>query len=455
VSRAPTDYELSRSLLDDGYYDPDYYTTVFEQLWCAYHAKNDDGSRRYNYIILEGSSRSSKTMSICQLVYTLATENSGKRISAWRKTKHNCRETVGKSFSKMLQIANYNLSHTLSFHGTDKSYTTPTGCRIEFNGSDDKDKSHGYEAWLNWFNEAHEVSKAVFDQIDMRTEDVTIIDWNPSVDCFIDTIKGLDEAITIHSTFLDNQFCPPKERHKILSYEPWEPGSYKVVKGQIIYKGEPISAENSPPPHPTNVAKGTASVFDWMVYGLGLKGRDEFTIYRNWQVVESMPEHFELKKFGYGLDFGFSNDPAAVIRCGVYDGDIYLDEVVYGTGLVNAINDQYPDMRSIEHGLIEDGVKKSDQIIADSSEPKSIREMRRAGWSVKGVNKKQDSVRAGIKGLQGYNLNITKRSVNLKIEFEKYKWKEDPATGLPLPVPVDKDNHACDAIRYWYLRHFR
>lgn len=81
--------------------------------------------------------------------------------------------------------------------------------------------------------------------------------------------------------------------------------------------------------------------------------------------------------------------------------------------------------------------------------------MRRAGWSVKGVNKKQDSVRAGIKGLQGYNLNITKRSVNLKIEFEKYKWKEDPATGLPLPVPVDKDNHACDAIRYWYLRHFR
>ena len=142
----------------------------------------------------------------------------------------------------------------------------------------------------------------------------------------------------------------------------------------------------------------------------------------------------------YGLDFGFSNDPTALIKVGLFEGELFLDELIYNRGLTN---------QDIAKWMGELGLKWDDEIIADN-QPKCIYEIKKEGFNIKATFKGKDSILAGIDVLKRYKLNVTRRSLNLIRELKNYKWKEDQA-GKATNVPIDKFNHLCDGLRYCVL----
>ena len=165
----------------------------------------------------------------------------------------------------------------------------------------------------------------------------------------------------------------------------------------------------------------------------GEVGQLQGTVLSNWQQTDEFPE--DCKWVIYGLDFGYSNDPTSIVKLGYYDGSIYIDELLYQTGLTNS--------------EIANFIKNHDisQIIADSAEPKSIEEIYRCGINIKRAEKGKDSIMYGITLLQEYPLKVTKRSVNLIKELRNYSWQTDKE-GKQINKPIDMWNHCIDAIRY-------
>ncbi len=148
----------------------------------------------------------------------------------------------------------------------------------------------------------------------------------------------------------------------------------------------------------------------------------------------------DCKWVNYGLDFGFSNDPTALIKVGILEGGLFFDELIYNRGLTN---------QDIAKWMGELGLKWEDEVIADN-QPKCIYEIKKEGFNIKPTFKGKDSILAGIDVLKRYKLNVTKRSANLIRELKNYKWKEDQA-GKATNVPIDKFNHGLDAARYAVL----
>lgn len=156
-------------------------------------------------------------------------------------------------------------------------------------------------------------------------------------------------------------------------------------------------------------------------------------IYKNWQEISSVPH--EARLISHGLDFGYSNDPTAIVAIYKYNGGYIFDEVAYQTGLLN------PDIANILK------MQESSLIVADSSEPKSIDEINGYGLSVQPATKGQGSVNQGIQYIQAQKISYTSRSTNIKKEYNNYSWLEDKE-GKSMNTPKDIYNHAMDAIRY-------
>lgn len=166
-------------------------------------------------------------------------------------------------------------------------------------------------------------------------------------------------------------------------------------------------------------------------------GDAEGVIFKNWDIIETIPDEVRAhSRSSYGLDLGFSVDPAAAIECRLNGDDLYLDEILYASGLTN---------QQLAADLTRLGIKGP--FVVDSSEPKSIRELAHAGLDVRGAAKGPDSVRQGIDWLLSKRLHVTRRSVSLQAELENYCWREN-REGRPMPEPIDDWNHAIDAIRY-------
>jgi phage terminase large subunit len=144
------------------------------------------------------------------------------------------------------------------------------------------------------------------------------------------------------------------------------------------------------------------------------------------------------------MDFGFSNDPSTLIEVRMQDGELWVKELIYDTAMTNT---------DISNRMETLNVSKGSLIVADSSEPKSIEELRRMRWTVDGVKKGSDSIMFGINLLKGYKINVHSSSKNLIKELEQYKWKVD-RSGKSLNVPIDNYNHAIDALRYLIMHKF-
>jgi phage terminase large subunit len=172
----------------------------------------------------------------------------------------------------------------------------------------------------------------------------------------------------------------------------------------------------------------------WLVYGLGQLGDVEDRIYTGWQEdLDEIPHEARLER--YGLDFGYSNDPSAIVAIYRYNGSFIVDEITYQKGLSNK---QLADiLTNLPTALV----------IADSAEPKSIDELRSYGVNILPATKGQGSVLQGIQFVQDQRISMTKRSVNLKKEYRNYMWERDK-DGKIINEPSPIWNHLLDAIRY-------
>jgi len=359
--------------------------------------------------VLEGGSRSSKTYSILQyiILYCQDAQSRGefKRATIARQKLTWLKATVLNDFIDILR--SYDLYYDNDFHRSEMRYTL-FGCEVAFFGLDEPQKLHGRKQDLFWINEAIEATKDDFDQLEMRTTEYCILDYNPSrtKHWIYDSVLSRQDAKYHHSTVMDNPFAPQAVIDKIISYEPTE----------------------------ANILSGTADENKWKIYGLGLRSVVEGLVFTNVSFVKEMPE----PKW-YGLDFGFTNDPTVLVGVAKADGCIYADELVCETGLTNS---------DISLHLEKHVRNKSSLIVADSAEQKSIAELRRLGWNIIGVTKGGGSVNIGIDILKRFKINITESSVNAKKEAENYTWRFDRATSSFINTPIDRDNHFWDALRY-------
>lgn len=397
-------------------------TIVFEKIWTAIHAKKKDGTRKYKYIILTGSSRSSKTHSILQSHYLKAFEKQ-RRISIWRETKKDTKDTVLADFKKALpHLENH---EQLLFNKTESIYHFPNNSTIEICGGDDESKVHGFQGDVAHFNEPYNISKDTFDQIDMRTSEYVLIDWNPKKRHWIDDLSKQDNAIVIHSTFKDNPFCPEEQRIKILSYEPT----------------------------PRNIQQKTADDYKWQVYGLGLKAEKPNRIYRNWQRMTLRDyENISYNEY-FGLDFG-KKSPTAMT--GVkFNG---VDEFYIRPML-------YCPMDSMPNGLpsvLETMIKKSDVLVVDPADKESRLDLMRNGFNVIKASKGAGSVEGGISLVQKFKIYYVYEEVqgkdsiydSFEFEYENYEW--EIIKGVNLDRPKKVDDHYMDDVRYiitWLCRY--
>lgn len=439
-------------------------TPVFDWNHDAIHAVNPDGTRKYRYIINEGSSRSSKTRSLIQITHKYCNQNNGKRVSVWRETKKNCRDTVGDDVRRTypgLPLSNY-----IQFNKTEAVYLFPSGSTFELNGTDDSEKIHGYNGHVTWLNEPYQISRETFDQLDMRTEDFIIIDWNPKKAHWIDDLKKNERAIVIKSTFKDNPFCPPEQKIKILSYQPV--GHSQCVLEKIITEAEAKQYDitknhlNLTTKQLAELARckenertGSASAFNWQVYGLGEKAEKPNRIFHWTEISDDDYNKIDAKEY-YGVDWGVV-DPWGILKCKYYDGALYFHELNY-----KSENEWRADLLPVEREQVDkqdEGlvrwlftklhIPKSSIIVCDNNRQEKIIALRMAGWdyaieAIKGPG----SIIAGISLLQEMRCFYTSSSKNIAYEQENYEWEVD-RYGKQLEDPIDTDNHiAGDPPRY-------
>lgn len=402
-------------------------TVTFEFLY--------DNYRNYEVLSNEGGSRSGKTRAICHFICNYIQENTGKVITIGRDKMTLLKKTLFIDFKVALR--DFYIPDTVN---KTEMYFEYNGNLVRFVGfNDDPMLTHGLTQDVAWINEANSVSKYTFTQLKIRTREFIILDYNPSaLQHWLYDLELRDNAIMNKTTLLDNPFLEDSIINEIMAFEPFEPGSYTVEDNVLMCNGNPIDDNNQPPPHPKNIKQLTADLFSWKVYGLGIRASDEATIYKEWKEFneEDKPTEYDYRLLV--LDFGFSSDPAAAAEM-IFDGNnIYITELIYETGLLN-------------EGLAEILLPHQDDetyCVCDSAEPKDIVDLRGLGLNAVPAKKGPDSIRHGIKRVKSFKLHVNKKSVNLQNEFRKYKYKKDEATGDILKIPVDKDNHLMDAIRY-------
>lgn len=280
-----------------------------------------------------------------------------------------------------------------------------------FKSLDNPEKIKSYEANKIWIEEATELSRDDYLQLNLRLRrkspdslNQMYLTFNPvSLQSYLYklTENPMDDTAVLRTTYLDNPFL--------------QPDYIKEIEG---LKDQDITY--------------------WKIYGQGKWASPENIIYKNWDIVDEFPE---CDKVGYGLDFGFNN-PTSLPKVGEKDQEIYIDEALYESKLTNT------DLIVRMQDLIKN---KNDEIIADCAEPQRIKEIEDVGFNIFPCIKGKGSVKIGIDRVKRYKLHITKRSVNIIKELRGYKWRETK-NGIVLDEPVPFRDHAMDAIRYYLGR---
>lgn len=358
--------------------------------------------RNYNaptkIVVNQGGTRSGKTYSLCQLLIVKAFENTGKRFSIVRKSLPSLKLSVMKDFFEIL--SNLDLYNEAHHNKSDHTYTL-NGNTFEFISLDQPQKKRGTKRHFLFCNEANELTWEDFFQLIIRTEEKIYIDYNPSDThhWIYDKVLSRDDCTFIKSTYLDNPF----------------------LADELVNEIERL--------------KHTDEEY-WKIYGLGERGFSKSIIFNKVQIVGTIPE--DAKEIAIGLDFGYTNDPTALIEVYEHEGALIFNELIYERGLTN---------QDIAKSLHNFGIDRRRSIYGDSAEPKSIEEIYRLGFNIKPASKGKDSINIGIDLLKRYELKVTSKSTNLINEFNSYKWQEDK-NGYLLNKPIDNYNHAIDAIRY-------
>lgn len=273
-----------------------------------------------------------------------------------------------------------------NWHGTTFTYTFESGSKIEFFGADDSSKVRGPSRDRLFGNEVNNLKQETWEQLLYRTREYAYADWNPLTGFFMYDDYGLHDDDKVYSTDDRVDFM-------ILTYKDNE-----ALEPAIVEDIERKAAINQ----------------SWgRVYAQGKRGELEGKIFKGWQIIDSVPHEARLAR--RGLDFGYSNDPTALVDIYEYNGGYIFDELIYRKGMLNK---QIAD-------VILNQADPNVLTIADSAEPKSIDELTSYGVSVIGCQKGPGSVKQRIQYVQGQKISITKRSVNLIKSYRNFMWKTD------------------------------
>lgn len=353
-------------------------------------------SLRKRIRVIQGGTSASKTISI--LLYLIGYAQTDKRktlTSIVSESIPHLKRGAIRDFKNIMQEHSY--WKDSDWNVVDSTYTFETGSQIEFFSSDNGDKLRGARRDRLFINEANNVAFDAFEQLEVRTKQFIILDFNPTNEfwLFTDVLNKRDDIDYITLTYKDNEAL-----------------SAEIVKS-IEQRRE---------------RKGW-----WTVYGEGQLGEVEGKIYKDWEIIDEIPHFARLERFG--LDFGYTNDPSSLVAIYYSNGAYIFDEILYQKGMSNK--------------QIADTINNQQQalVIGDSAEPKSIDEIKSYGISIIGAKKGPDSVRQGIQYVQNQRVYITKRSTNIIREYRNYLWVTDK-DGKILNEPEHAFSHSMDAIRY-------
>jgi phage terminase large subunit len=373
---------------------------------------NDDNIRM---IVNRGSTRSSKTYSIIQLLIVKAlTPNPKLRkskpltITIIGETLPKIKKTVLKDFKEIMGDAFYILG---DFNKSEMVYTFKNNAVIQFVSGDAESKFRGMKQDILFVDEINTIKEEVFTQLSIRTIDKIVVAFNPTSKFHItEMVEGEDDVVDYVSTYQQNPF----------------------LEDAVIKEIEKRSAKDE------NFRR---------VFALGEYGSLEGVIFKenqNWEMIDELPQSYD--KVLYGSDYGFSNDPTTLLRVQIVGNSLFVQEVYYKKGKLNReIAKEFKEYNPDNH-----------KIIADSSTPSFIAELKKIyALNITGVDKSIESILEGIENIKERYIYVTKDSTNLITELRNYQWDEKKKDSKGNIMPIDNHNHAIDALRYVVSTHYR
>jgi len=358
-------------------------------------------------IVNQGGTSSGKTYAIEQVLFCLACETPKQVITVVGQDIPNLKAGALRDALNIYNSSDQIKAMVKSYNKSDRVFEFHNGTLIEFKSYDNaQDAKSGKRDYL-FINEANGITYDIYTELALRTRERVFIDYNPNYNFWVhDHVIGKPGVQLIISDHRHNPFIKQTMRDKV--------ESLKAVDIEL-----------------------------WKVYARGLTGKLSGLVFDNWHICNDIPP--DAKRIAAGLDFGFTNDETGCLLVYTQNGELWVDEMFYETGLTNT---------DIAARLITAGISKSTEIIADSAEPKSIEELKRLGWNIKGAKKGPDSIKNSIDILRRHKINITRRSVNLRNEIARYKWRID-RSGKTINEPVDACNHLIDPLRYIALNKLK
>lgn len=370
---------------------------------------NEAVEKDYRIIACYGGSSSSKTVSILQILSALTRGSK----------RHLVVSVIGESIPVLKRSVIHDwqtlvmgdLFDPTRYNKNELIYHWPNGCLWQFIPADAEPRFFAMRHDFVMIDEAFNVPKGIFDQIEIRTREKIFLTWNPVAEFWGKQLEDRPDAIIIHSTYKDNPYVSPQIVRSLELRAETDPNFYRVfVLGQY----------------------GTYE-------GLVFKENENWFKCKAWPADDEGTEVFKWRV--YGLDFGFSHNPSAYIEIRYSDGQLWAKEHFYETGLLN------PEIAELIYNL---GAARMDTV-ADAAEPKSIAEIRRDKkhrCKIHPAIKGPDSVKFGINQVKQYRLNVFEDSLNLIKELRNYSWRKDKKTGLYLNEPNKGFDHLIDALRY-------
>jgi len=354
--------------------------------------------------VIQGGTSAGKTYAILAVLIHIAAK-AKTEISVVSESIPHLRRGAMKDFGKVMQWTNRWRDE--GWNKTLLTYTFANGSTIEFFSADQEAKLRGARRQVLYINEANNIEFEAYHQLAIRTSESIYIDFNPVSEFWAHTeVLAEQDSELIVLTYRDNEALPATIRDDIEAAQ-------------------------------VKAATSTYWANWWKVYGLGEVGSLQGVVFEDWQQVDGI-DFAGDKLVAIGLDWGYTNDPTAVVAVYKRGSAILLHELLYQNGLTN---------QDIADHLRKLGIGRSWPIIADSAEPKSIEEVHRLGFNIHPATKGADSIRNSIDIMKRQPLLVTRESTNLIKELRNYTWDTD-RTGASLGVPIDRYNHAIDAVRY-------
>ena len=350
--------------------------------------------------VIQGGTSAGKTYGIIPILIDKAIKNQRIKITVVAETLPAVKEGALDIFKQVMYDTNRWIED--NWNASSLTYTFGSGSRMQFKSYDSvgKAKSSGKRDIL-FLNEANHIAFDIADALMIRSKE-TWIDFNPDNEFWVHTeVLTEPNSEFLLLTYYDNEACPKEtiedlelKKQKALTSDYWANWCRVYIDGEI--------------------------------------GNLEGVIFNNWKPIDQLPK--EARLLGYGLDFGYTNDPTSIIEVYLYNGKRILNEICYQKGLSNSQISKY--------------ITTKLPCYCDSAEPKSIDELKSYGVKAYAVTKGSDSINFGIQVMQEQDYLVTSKSVNLTKELRKYAWDKDKKTNEKLNKPIDNYNHAIDATRY-------